>query len=237
MKDIQKHLLPFQNYAKILLRKIHPDAHHGYPMVQKVNASIICLINELFKFHNDIKEESNNFHNLRFFVHSPDKFKHKEIFYELLINIPFDQASGKSALGLFKTADIPVDFTVIDSLPIDKKISPKIGKGVDSSALSAAIKQRCLDLSNDNLLLDLDNARSFLHFRPYIQFEGPLPEDKSRVLKLVTYLSHILHRNEHLNTLEMPIILISDRFSCPEKVHKIIHLPLSSNFEGTPSRI
>lgn len=236
MKDIPSHLLPFQNYSKIFLRKIHPDAHHGYPVVQKMNASIISTINELFKFKTEPNEKYTNIYNLNFFVRSPNEFKHREIFYKLSFNIPFDQISGKSALGLFKAADVSVDFSIIDSFPIanNSPYNTDTRNNKNVSELSEAIKKRCLDLYDSDLPFDLNDARDFLQSRPYIQFEGQLtPEDKSRVLKLIAYLFHILHRIEKNINIEMPIILISERFTCPEYLDKIIYLPLSSSFKGT----
>lgn len=234
MKDIPSHLIPFQNYAKIFLRKIHPDAHHGYPVIQKVNASIISTINELFKFKTDPNGMCKTFYNLNFFVRSPNEFKHKEICYVLKFNIPFDQTSGKSALGLFKAADVSVDSSVIDSFPTVKDNSYNHRNIKNTSKLSAEIKKRCLDMYDSDMSFDLNDARAFLRYRPYIQFEGQLPlGDKSRVLRLVAYLSHILRRIEkNLNNIQMPMILISERFLYPENLDKIIHLPLSSNFEG-----
>ena len=231
MKDIPNHLSPFLNYAKIFLKKIHPDTHHGYTLVQKVNASIISTINDLFKFQNETKETRHNYYNLNFFIRSTDKMNHKEVCYKLLFNAPFDQASGKSALGLFNSADIPVDFSIIDSLPNNNNISFINRSEINISVISEAIKKNCIDLSND-LSFDFKDARAFLHSRPYIQFEGPLPEDTSKVLRLVAYLSHIISRLENKNGITMPLILISDRFSFAEYYGDIINLPLSSNFEG-----
>lgn len=235
MKDIPNHLRPFLNYAKIFLKKIHPDAHHGYPVVQKVNAPIISTINELFKFQNETAEAGHSFHNLNFFVRTEDKLTHKEVCYKLLCNVPFDRASGKSALGLFKSADVSVDFSVIDLFPAENNIASKNRNEGNSSKLFEAVKNHCLDLSNIPSF-DLNDARAFLQSRPYIQFEGPLPEDKSIVIKLIAYLSHILNRNESKIDMKMPLILISDRFSYPEYSGNIMHLPLYSNFEGTWSK-
>ena len=71
MKGVLDHLLPFKAYAKVFLHQIHPDRHHGFPIIQKINASATSAVNELFKFKGSTCDITQQSHDLNFFHTEP----------------------------------------------------------------------------------------------------------------------------------------------------------------------
>ena len=216
------------------MSKIHPDRHHGYPNVQKVNASVTSIINELFKFKQDQTEKRYQVHNLHFFTWKSDKREHEEIFYKLIHNTPFDFISGKSSLNLFKTAQIPVDFSVLQFFDNQSQDNGKVSKSNEpvSKNIYEGIKKLCFDLDRDLSDFDILEIRDFFRNRPYIQFDNDLSGDISRILRIGTFLLHIIGSFEVRIGNKMPIIIISNRYNFPEYADGIILLPLSSDFKG-----
>ena len=210
--------------------KIHPDRHHGYPDIQKINSSTTHIVNNLFKFEDYSREKRNETLNIHFFIWKNDKNEHIERHYQLIFKSPFDIVSGKSALGLFKTAQIPVDFSILDTFPKSDKTQYK--KETCNLNLSEGIKNSCLGLDFDESYLDIPEILNFIRQRPYIQFDGFLSDDKRKVLKLCSYLLHSLSRLELKIGSKMPIIIISDTYIYPQFNDGFVRLPLSSTMQG-----
>lgn len=225
-----EYLLPFKNYAKLFILKIHPDKHHGYPNVQKINTLTTHVVNSFFKFEDDLVKKHNELHNLSFFIWNNDKSSHTQLSYKLIFNWPFDDVSGRSVLGLFEAAQIPVDFSIIDSIPNNKPKEYKIE--TPGKDWTEGIKNSCLNLDFDDLSFDAKEVLDFIRLRPYIQFEGYLLNDKLKFLRLCMYLMHCLRRLENKIRSQMPIIIISDKFVSPQFSNGLIQLPSSSNFKG-----
>lgn len=234
MKEIAAYLLPFQLYAKLLISKIHPDIHHGYPNIQKINASVTSIINELFKFKLDHSEERYQIHNLHFFTWKPDKKEHQELFYKLLFNNPFDLSSGKSSLNLFRTAQIPVNFSVLDCLTDQNQNIEKISKLNEhrSRNIYEGIKQSCFDLDRVISEFEIREILDFFRTRPYIQFKHNLSNDLSKILRICVFLLHIIQGFEARMGSKMPLIIISNTYTSSEFIKGIVHLSLSSSFQG-----
>lgn len=226
-----EYLLPFKKYAKLFVLKIHPDRHHGYTDIQKINAHTTHIVNNLFKFEDDSREYRHEVVCLPFFIWKTDKNGHVEQSYKLTFNRPFDIISGKSALGLFKSAHIPVDFSILDSFPKGQAIQYKKNE-IYSSDLSESIRNSCLDLNFDDSYLDVSEVLHFIRQRPYIQFDGIVSDDKRKVFKLCTYLVHVLSRLENKIGPKMPIIIISDTYIYPQFDNGIVRLPLYSSLQG-----
>lgn len=232
MSAICEYLVPFKKYAKLFVLSIHPDRHHGYPEIQKINASTTHVVNNLFKFEDDSAGNPHEEHNLPFFIWKNDKNGHSELSYKLTFKRPFDNVSGKSALGLFKAAQITVDFSVLDMLPSNEKMPFKKETTLGSD-MSEGIKNSCLSLDYDESYFDVQEVLDFIRLRPYIQFEGDLSDDRRKVFRLCTYLLHSLSRLENKIRCKMPIIIISDKFIIPQFSDGLVQIPLSSNFKGT----
>ena len=239
MKEVAEYLLPFQSYAKLMMSKIHPDRHHGYPNVQKINASVTSIINELFKFKPDHTEVRHQIHNLHFFTWKPDKKEHEELFYKLVFNNPFDLSSGKSSLNLFRTAQIPVNFSVLDCFTDQSQNIEKISKSnlPLSKNIYEGIKQSCFDIDQVVSESEIREIRDFFRIRPYIQFKHDLSDDLSKILKVCAFLMHIIQGLESRMGSKMPLIIISNTYTSPEFINGIVHLPLSSSFKGNFSFI
>lgn len=231
MKEIFDYLLPFQAYAKLFVSKIHPDRHHGYPDIQKINASATSIINDIFKFKNKLDVSPPRFYDLNFFIWKSNSKEHAEIAYKLMFKIPFDYGSAKSSIGLFKSAEISVDNTILDSIPKSERCPVKTEQNV-SFTISEGIKTSCFNLDHDYSNVDIREIRDFLHRRPYIQFEGLLADNVSQILQLSSFISLTINRLESQLGSKMPLIIISDRFHFPELRNGIINVPLSSNFKG-----
>ena len=255
MKDnLCNYLLPFQGYAKLFLREIHPDRHHGYPKIQMINSSVTSIVNELFKFQASTTVKT--LHNLNFFIFK-SKFKtkskleveidsesHQELFHKLVFNCPFDVNSGKSALELFKLANVPVDFSVLDSLPdtIKKFEAQKqsendshLDENNENKIIRNKIVQSCMKIRNEELDFDIREVRNFIRTRPYIQFDGLLTENNlsiSIISKLIIYLQHNLRRIESKYGNRIPIIIISPKYLIPEYTNGIVFIPFLSTFRG-----
>lgn len=234
MKEVAEYLLPFQSYAKLLMTKIHPDKHHGYPNIQKINASVTSIINELFKFKHDQSEKRHQIHNLHFFTWKPDKRDHEEIFYKLIFNNPFDLNSGKSSLNLFKTAQIPVNFSILEHFTDQNQNIDPISKPINSISkeINQSIKQSCFDLDQAICEYDIQEIRDFFRGRPYIQFHGNLSDGLSKILRIGTFLMHTIQGLESKMGNKMPLIIINNTYTTPEFTDEIIRLPLSSSFKG-----
>lgn len=237
MKDTSEYLSAFQTYAKLLLNKIHPDRHHGYPNIQKINASVTGTINELFKFRQDRSGTRHQSYNLHFFTWKTDKLGHSEIFHKLIFNSPFDYASGKSALGLFKAANIPVNFSILDSL-FENENQNKPQTSTDSKDKSFTkdmhdgIKQSCFDLDQRISDFNVQEISNFFRSRPYIQFNNDSSNDLYKILKVGSFLLYIIEGIEARMGSNMPLIIISNLHEVPSYVEGIVHLPLTSNFKG-----
>ena len=232
MKGVLDHLLPFKAYAKVFLHQIHPDRHHGFPIIQKINASATSAVNELFKFKGSTCDITQQSHDLNFFIRKSSATEYLEISYKLKFNIPFDRISGKSALGLFKASGINVDFSILESFPKDHSCILLPEKTLNSHFMDG-IKSSCFDLTHDdNSKFDIPDIRNFLHSRPYIQLEEASLNDISKVLRISYLLSHIIQRLETRLGTNMPLIIISNRFQQPEYKHDMVRLPLSANFNG-----
>lgn len=234
MKEAAEYLLPFQSYAKILMTKIHPDKHHGYPYIQKINSSVASIINELFKFKHDQSEKRHQIHNLHFFTWKPDKREHEEILYKLVFNNPFDLSSGKSSLNLFKTAQIPVNFSVLEHFTDQNQSFGGVLKPINSlsNEINQSIKQSCFDLDQAISGNDIQEILVFFRSRPYIQLLGNICDDLSKILRIGTFLMHTIQGLESKMGNRMPLIIISLTYTTPEFIDGIIHLPLSSSFRG-----
>lgn len=236
MKDTSEYLLPFQTYAKLLLNKIHPDRHHGYPSIQKINASVTGTINELFKFKQDRSETRHQTYNLHFFTWKADKKEHSEIFHKLIFNSPFDHVSCKSALGLFKAADIPVNFSILDSFKNENQ--NKSQASIESQDKSFAkdmyygIKQSCFELDQGISDVNVQETCKFFRSRPYIQINHDSSNDLFKILKIGSFLLHIIEGIEARMGTNMPIIIISNLYNAPSYVEGIVHIPLGSDFKG-----
>lgn len=234
MKEVAEYLLPFQSYSRLLMTKIHPDRHHGYSKIQKINASATSIINELYKFKNDQTAKGLQSHNLHFFTWKSDRKEHEEIFYKLVFNSPFDLISGKSSLNLFKTAQIPVNFSILDSFP-DQSKNNNFNSGSTQSFsknIHEGIKNSCFDVDQNQFEFDIREIRDFFRNRPYIQFDQDLSDDISIVLKIGTFLLHIIEGFEARIGNKRPLVIISSRYDIPEYTNGIVRLPLSSSFKG-----
>jgi serine/threonine protein kinase len=234
MKEAAEYLLPFQSYAKILMTKIHPDRHHGYPNVQKINASVTSIINELFKFKFDLAERCHQIHNLHFFTWKADRRDHEEIYYKLLFNNPFDRISAKSSLNLFKMAQIPVNFSILDCFADQNQHleSNSNTKSSISKDINDGIKKSCFNLDQIIPENDLSQVRVFFRSRPYIQFDNNFSVELPKILRIGTFLMHTIQRLESRMGSKIPLIIISDTYTVPQLYKGVIHIPLSSSFIG-----
>lgn len=250
MKDnFCNHLLPFQGYAKLFMREIHPDRHHGYPKIQMINSSVTSIVNELFKFQ--ASKSAKTLHNLNFFIwKSKSKSKpeidldlysesHKELFHKLIFNCPFDVNSGKSALELFNSANVTVDFSILDALPrTNEKLEAekKTEKDLQLDGYNKnKIARSCMKVRNEEFDFDIKEIRNFIRTRPYIQFDGLLPGNNlsiSIIKKLIIYLQHNLRRIESKYGNKIPIIIISSKYLIPEYTNGVVIIPFLSNFRG-----
>lgn len=231
MNEFPEYLLTLQTYVRLFLQKIHPDRHHGFHDIQKINASVTSIVNELFKFKNIPIVENSKSHDLTFFIWKSNAEEHAKISYKLLYKFPFDHLSTKSALGLFKTAGIEVDSKILDLLPNDLKPSPKFEKSINSLIIED-IKDSCFDLEHEYTKFDIDEVRKFLRIRPYIQFESSLSDKITDILRVCNNLYHIVHRMERRLGPKMPLIIISDRFNISHYNNGIMHISLSATFNG-----
>lgn len=232
---VGEHFNAIKGYSKILLKLIHPDRHHGFDRVQKLNASATAKVHDLFKFAEQGSTLRNFTYLLNFYIWKTNGIEHEKICHNLVMNFPMDRVSVKSALELFLKARIPVDHSILDYFQFDTRSS----SSQESQSFSNFRKfqldniQSELDTDVSNCEEEIKQVVNFLRIRPYIQFDGILPEKLSDVIRIGTYLSHILVRIEtEIMKKEPIIIIISQNFYMPEIHNSVIKLPLNTRFEG-----
>jgi hypothetical protein len=232
-----EHLNVIKGYSKLLLKLIHPDKHHGFENIQNINALATSKVNGLFKLaESESSSCINSHHALKFYIWRADKSGHEEINYRLSINFPFDRISAKSALDLFKKVQIPVEYSLLEAFDSNSHTFLQKIYGISSRKKEQLdIMGSCLDFEAESLECDAKDVCDFLRSRPYIQFEGRLPENLSGLLRIGSYLSHIMGRFEPLMIHNMPIIILSEHFLVPEILNNVVKLPISTRFKGKES--
>lgn len=233
---MDKYLPIFQKYSREFISKIHPDRHHGYEDVQKVNASATSIIHDLFKFdsHKDRECMSRKqFFDILFYLWNENKTCHIKLFHKLIHNTPFDCESGKSALKLFQSIKIPVDSSLIQavsSMSPDPKSPPN--QLTDFNDMKAKIKNSCIDFEADpdeRLSFDMIN---FIRRYPNIQFAGEIYNSRASLINICRFLMPNIQKLERGGIDPLPIIIVSEDFSGPEVSNDVISLPLGSTFNG-----
>lgn len=230
-------LLRFRGLARDFLKHIHPDRHEGFASVQRLNASVTALVNDLYKFDEVQRERVPARHALSFYVWN-ENGSHQLIEYPLLFHWPFDQTAGRSALGLFEAARVPVDWSLLSHLPLGHCVVPdeQPKPHGHQSAAAEMIVRHCQTIkpleTNVMKRADREDLARFLKTRPYIQLAQDLDMAAcDKAFHLINRCRDMLVRHE-TRCRHLPVMIFSTRFSEPVLDSDIIKLPPSAHASG-----